>query len=204
VALSDVRRVLPPPGKPIDTGAAAAWDAAEAALGISYPPDFRDLVATYGTGTFGGVITLLNPMSVDWTGAPAFSSLPRTLDAVLAALNPNGEPRDVWLYALASTLAACEGQSSLTLPSSASQTPVRLWPELPGVYPWARGDSGQALLWWTDGASDHWPVVLADPSEGFLTYAMDATGVLAGWLTGSTKLDYLPRPTKRRFSRSAP
>jgi hypothetical protein len=199
VTLTDLRRVLPPPAKPTDTGSPAAWRAVEAALGVRYPPDFRDLIATYGSGMIDGVIALLNPIGVDWTGAPPFASLPRSLGAVLGALNPNGAPRDVWLYALASTLAASDGQPALRLPDGRVQTPARLWPESPGLFPWARGDSGQALLWWTEGAPEQWPVVLADPSEGFLSYDMDATGVLAGWLAGTVKLDYLPSPTKPRF-----
>jgi hypothetical protein len=204
VTLKDLRQSLPSPAKPRNTGSPAAWDAAEAALGIRYPPDFRDLVAAYGSGTISSVITLLNPMEVDWAGAPGFSSLPRTLDAVLASLDPNGTPRDVWLYALASTLAAFSGLEPLTLPNGRKPAPTRLWPELPGLYPWAQGDSGQALLWWTEGAPEQWPVVLADPSEGFLPYDLDGTSVLAGWLGGTVKLDYLPGPAKRRFSQSHP
>jgi hypothetical protein len=82
-------------------------------------------------------------------------------------------------------------------------TPVRLWPDRPGLLPWGRGDSGQAVLWWVDGPPERWPVVLADPSDGLRTYDTDMTGLLAGWLAGGMPLDYLPPPGSPLFTQRA-
>jgi hypothetical protein len=200
VPLADLQLVLRPPRKPKHTGSPVEWAAAEAALGVQYPADFKQYIAAYGSGTVGQVITVLNPMSVDWAGAPKFSTLPRTLDTLLASLSPFGSPQDQWLCALASTLAVCDPYKSMQLPGRDKLTPTQLWPERPGLFPWARGDSGQALLWWTEGASDQWPTVLADPAGGLLTYCVDMTTLLARWQSGTASLDFLPPPASKRFS----
>lgn len=184
----------------MDAGSPSDWAAAESALGISYPRDFQEFIGTYGSGAIDGIISVINPMSVSWRGAPAFDTLPHALDALLAAFSPCGSAPEAWLYGLASTLAVCSGWESLTLAGRSTPMPVRLWPELPGLYPWGRGDAGQALLWWTEGMPEQWPVVLADPSEGLRTYGMDMTSLLAGWLSGSVVLEYLPRVHRPRFS----
>jgi hypothetical protein len=204
VSWVDLRRILTPPSRPKDTGVPAQWSAAETALGIIYPSDFKEYVATYGSGTIGAVITVLNPISVDWTAAPAFDALPKSLDTLLAGLGPFGSAKDTWLYALAGTLAACEGLPSVAPPDQKDPVPVRLWPELPGLFPWGQGDSGQALLWWADGASETWPVVVADPSEGLTAYPTTMTGFLAGWLDGSLKPASLPPAGRPRFHHEAP
>jgi hypothetical protein len=201
---ADLRRLLPPPARPRDTGAPAQWAAAEAALGLIHPPDFKDYIATYGSGTVGTVIEVLNPMSVDWADAPSFSTLPTPLDTLLAGLGPFGNARDTWLYALASTLAVCEGMASVVLPGGEAPTTARLWPELPGLFPWGRGDSGQALLWWVNGAPETWPVVVADPSEGLTAYPNTMTDFLIGWLDGSLKPETLPPAGRPRFHYEAP
>ena len=77
MSLADLQAILPPPPKPKDVGSEAAWTAAEAALGIAYPLDFKEFIATYGSCTIGGAITLINPMSVEWSGAPSSATLPR-------------------------------------------------------------------------------------------------------------------------------
>ena len=201
MSVEDVQGALTPPRKPKDTGSPTAWAAAESALGITFPGDFKAFIATYGSGTIGKVISLLNPMSVDWTGAPAAKRLPQSLAAVLDKLNPFGTPREQWVTVLGSTLAVCE-----TVPSVFAGRPGRrhacaVWPAQPGLFPWARGDSGQALLWWTEGAPENWPTVLADPTEGLRSYDMDMTSLVAGWLAGSVILDWLPPPSKPLFSR---
>lgn len=200
MALIDVRRCLQPPARPKDAGSPPPWAAAEAALGISYPRDFQQFITIYGSGTIGGVIEVLNPMAVDWSDAAAFETLPHSLDAVLATVSPFGNARETWLYGLASTLAAFNGGESRMLNVRGIPVPARPWPERPGLFPWGRGDDGQALLWWTDGDPEQWPVVLADPSEGLRAYSMDMTGLLAGWLSGSVTLDYLPRASRPYFS----
>lgn len=199
MSLADLRRILTPPARPRDTGAPAQWAAAEAALGISHPPDFKDYIATYGSGTVGAVIEVFNPMSVDWSDAQAFVALPTPLDVLLAGLGPFGSARDTWLYALASTLAGCEGLASVALPRNEGSVQARLWPELPGLFPWGRGDSGQALCWWVSGAPETWPVVVADPAEGLIAYPHTMTGFLAGWLDGSLKPASLPPAARPRF-----
>ena len=66
MAIADLHAVLPPPKRPLHPGTPAAWAAAEAALGLSYPPDFKAAIASYGSGAIGGSIALLNPMDVAW------------------------------------------------------------------------------------------------------------------------------------------
>jgi len=195
VSVEDLRAALPPPKRPLHPGTPAAWAAAETALGLTYPPDFKAAIATYGSGTIGGSVALLNPMDVAWTGAPPFAALPQDLASLIASLDPSSPPWQTCLYGMASVLASCSGSDRVPLPGPGSPSvPVRLWPQQPGLFPWARGDSGQALLWWTDGDPARWPVLLADPNEGLLAYPLDMTGLLAAWLAGSLTLPYLPPP----------
>ena len=120
-------------------------------------------------------------------------------DAVLAGVSPFGSARETWLYGLASTLAGIDGGEYRVPSARGTPVPARPWPERPGLFPWGRGDDGQALLWWTEGEPDQWLVVLADPSEGLRAYSVDMTGLLAGWLAGTVTLDYLPRAAKPYF-----
>jgi hypothetical protein len=200
MTLENLQKVLPVPRKPKDTGSPEAWAAVETALGFTYPADFKAYIATYGSGTIGGAINILNPISVDWSAAPSCSTLPRPLATLVETLNPFGSPREQWLYAFASTAAVCNSYQSLALPGNDTNMPIRLWPELPGLVPWAQGDAGQALLWWTDGLPANWVIVLADPTEGLLSYPMEMTSLLAGWLTSTVSLEYLSSPTKPLFS----
>ena len=141
-------------------------------------------------------------MEVAWAGARPFASLPQDLAALLATLNPFSKPWQVWLYGLASVLASCSTPDRVPLlgPES-SPIPAPLWPRRPGLLPWARGDSGQALIWWTDGDPARWPVLLADPNEGLLAYLRTAPPC---WPHGSPARS--PRPTcpHWRGSSSAP
>ncbi len=53
--------VCPPPRAPVDND--GSWETVEGTLGFRLPADFKAIVSTYGAGTFGEFIHLLNPFA---------------------------------------------------------------------------------------------------------------------------------------------
>lgn len=55
------------------------------------------------------------------------------------------------------------------------RVPYGIWPESPGLLPWASGDSRQNYFWLTKGPPDDWPVVTMYDVELFNEFELTAT-----------------------------
>lgn len=51
-SLELLRQLAPPPKKPLEVSETSDWNSLEQDLGLEFPPDYRDLVTTYGSGAF--------------------------------------------------------------------------------------------------------------------------------------------------------
>jgi hypothetical protein len=68
-SLADIIRLVPPPAQPMGIDPKAGWRAADRRFGIAFPDDYKQLIATYGSGEFcgggSGYLTILNPLAKD-------------------------------------------------------------------------------------------------------------------------------------------
>jgi hypothetical protein len=55
--------LLPPPPEALESEDAVAWDRVERSLGTELPLDYKELLATYGSGAVDGFLWILNPFA---------------------------------------------------------------------------------------------------------------------------------------------
>jgi len=60
-ALGRLRRQVPPPMVVHEPPDAEGWPAVERELGCGLPRDYKELIAAYGSGWFGGFLAVFNP-----------------------------------------------------------------------------------------------------------------------------------------------
>ena len=114
---------------PVDS---PVWQGPEFRLGLSFPSDFKELLAVYGLHAWGDFLHVLHPAPTNW-----HLHLERAALLDLGALH---EIRREY----------------------PDQVPFALFPETGGLFPWGRTDNGDTLLWKTDGAPDWWPTVILE------------------------------------------
>ena len=131
-ALDGLRDILAPPAEPADTGG-ERWAHIELELGSKLPADYKEFIATYGTGGIDRFLYVLNP----FTGSP-FGRL--TAQRVSERLYPLRAFRDV------------DGVG----------IPYGLYPEPAGLLPWGATSNNDNLCWHTQGDADEWSVVMVD------------------------------------------
>jgi len=64
MALTSLRKVLPPPATPTETTGAGSWPPVEASLGIHLPGDYKEFIDVYGTGVIGDFLWVFNPFVI--------------------------------------------------------------------------------------------------------------------------------------------
>lgn len=69
--------------------------------------------------------------------------------------------------------------------------PYALYPERPGLYPWADDADGRSYWWLTEGEKSQWPVIVSI-SDDFERWQMSMTTFLAQMLAGELKSSLLP------------
>ena len=108
------------------------WSAIEYRLDLEFPPDYKQLIAAFGTSTWGGFLNVLNPFS--------------RLDAL--HLERAG-------YRMLGTVHGVRRQEP-------EAVPYGVFPEKCGLFPWAITDNGDALFWLTEGPSSWWSTVILE------------------------------------------
>ena len=68
-----------------------------------------------------------------------------------------------------------------------------MYPEVPGVLPWACDDQESTFLWWADGPANEWPVV-ADERIKYKRYPCSMGQFLLETLTKSGPFAYWTQP----------
>jgi hypothetical protein len=152
MGIRELVAACPPPARP--TSPRGDWAAVAGRL-CALPSDYRALVETYGTGTFGDLVWVWNPFEAN-----------RHLELVAAG---------------AQTLEA-DRESRASFPDRFT---MALHPEPGGLLPWGVTDNGDGLYWETTGAPDTWTVfVLPSRELAGERFAVGITDFLAGWLAG--------------------
>lgn len=143
--LRRLTRMVPPPSTPVENGDISGFNVVEAELCLRLPEDFKQLIATYGTGQWQQFWYLLNP----FTANPHLN---------FAVQTRNLRPRS-W-----SALDAERGMREVI----GEHYPYPIYPEEGGILPWAVTDNGGRFFWLTSGPPDKWPTVYyADRSPDF-------------------------------------
>jgi hypothetical protein len=154
--LERLKQVLPAPGAPSEPGSPGLWPDVEQSLGCALPTDYKDFIATYGSGSISQFAYVHNPFSA----------------------NPLGN-----LMKRAIPILQAYKTSRSTFPAS-YRFPVYLEPN--GIYPWGSTDNGDELFWITASKPDQWSVfLLGSRASAFEVIDTSMTNCLFGLLTGA-------------------
>jgi hypothetical protein len=166
-----LRRLLPPPAKPVEAGRPEGWPAVEAALGTGLPADFKAFTELYGSGKVDDFLYLFNPFTQGQDG-----NLLAEKNRVLAAYR----------------------QTRARFPERLALPP---FPEKGGVLPLGRTDNGDELYWVTDGQPNDWSVALVEGRAALQElHPMPVTGFLAALAANQLTSRVLPEDLLRRPS----
>jgi hypothetical protein len=155
MSLSQLKQLVAPPSRPLETGSLREWPSVEQKLGILLPIDYRDFILTYGTGHFANFYGIYNPFCVsEWMNLQA---------CVERVCKSEREFKRNWPHLV----------------------PYNIFPERSGLLPWGADDNGNYYFWLTDGPADSWMVVSNEVrGEDFREYGRSMTDFLYGVLTG--------------------
>lgn len=158
--------LMPPPAKPIDTGDAASWAAAEKALGTSLPEDYKRFFGVYGVVGINRDLVFADPIDYDNENIGLgprldFERLFQERRKRLEKLRDKVRP---------------------------------VWPEPGGILPIARTDSGDSLCYATRGKPSEWRVVALSREGEFEELGCGLTEFLLRLAEGKAKSAILLRP----------
>lgn len=171
MSIDELVAVCPPPKSPVH--ARGEWSAVEAKLG-ALPADYRALIETYGSGSFGD-LTPLNPF------------------------DPN---EHVDLIRAGQGVLAGDRHTRKTHFDHLESLPLH--PDAGGFLPCALLGNGGHVYWRTNGDPDAWPVYVLPSRELRGTeLAMSLTSLLARWLDGRETPDGLGEVDEVHFEPSA-
>ncbi len=153
--IEPLKALVPPPAHPSEIGTLQQWQAVEQQLSLVLPSDYREFIFSYGTDLFAGFYCVFNPFSVLESSA----LIPSIRKACAAEL----EIKSNW----------------------PDQIPYPIYPERPGLLPWANDENGNLYFWLTEGDPDTWKVLSDEVrGNGFQEYGCTMTEFLTGILLG--------------------
>lgn len=155
MSITNLVDLVPPPPQPRELGAANEWSKVEAQLGTSLPADYKDLIATYGTGQFNEYLTVFNPFAAN-------------------------EHRN--LLALKEKILSAYRTSQNMFPD---EYPLPTFPTAGGLLPWARSDNGDTFYWITGEEPDTWPVYVIKTNSAQYRYDLNSITFLLQLLSNS-------------------
>lgn len=161
--LDKLKAVLPPPRDPLEVPSEGDW-AVLARRFAEVPPDYKDLIGAYGTGT---------------------------IDMFLWVLNPVAENEHLNLERRSKVLLAALGESAEKFPEYFSRP---LFPATGGLLPCAITDNGDTVFWETEGAPARWPIVVMGPrAPELFRFPGGIVDFLYAVLSRATRCDRFPK-----------
>ena len=162
-SLESLKKLMPPPAYPTDRPNGGGWQSVGHKLGIELPGDYKDFVATYGTGAVDNFLWVLNPFSKN------------------EHLNLNNQAR-VRLDAQRRFFA-----------ESGTAAPFALYPDANGLFPWGITDNGDVLYWLCKGSPSTWVIVVCDSrASRWREFKLSTVQFLAEVLTKELVADVFP------------
>lgn len=140
------------------------WRAAESALGVVLPSDYKRLVEHFGSGEFDGYIGLLVPFADN-----SLLDLLSSNDELNAVLDGNPDYREFY-------------------------APFAVYPQSGGLLDWAYCGYGPRFYWLTEGDDpDRWPVIAwQDRGEERFRFEGSTSEFLYRLLTEDLEIDFIP------------
>jgi hypothetical protein len=173
MSIAKLKNIIAPPAEPVDAGEPPDWAAIEQHLGICLPPDYKEYIHEYGTGSVGDFIWVFNPFTTN-RHLRLEDQIRTRLDAV-------------------KRLESTFGQES----------PFPLFPKNPGLLPLGATDNGDCLYWLTEGAPQSWPIVVVDSrAPDWERFNLSLTDFIAAIITRERVCGIFPDsfpPTAARF-----
>jgi hypothetical protein len=155
MSLPQLRELIQPPGKPQETGTPKKWEKFERRLGTPLPPDYKDFIDFYGTGTFNNLILPLNPFAEN-----EYLNMMATLDA----------------HHQANRRTQLAGDPAWTVVQ-----PFGLYPAPNGLLPWGTTAAFELNLFWqVQGPPANWVTILYNLGTGeYEVWKLSATAFLS-------------------------
>lgn len=148
--------VAPPPERQKPAPLASDWERLEKKYGLTYPADFKAIIATYGRGHFADFFGIGHPFD------PAQSP-----------------PYDDWVKLRLDGIAFAQR----AYPKDAVTFPLHPTPD--GLFPWGYTDNGGTLCWLVNPTKNNWPIICLDDacSKEADVFDLSTADFLTGWLT---------------------
>ena len=174
MSLSQLLCIVPPSDNPKETGSPKAWEKTEARLGLSLPDDYKALIDTYGTGSFGGLITPYNPFAENEE-----YNLPYAWDTLHQADQQTQLQRGVAWTAV---------------------TPFELYPAPEGLIPWGTAANfGENFFWRVRGQPQTWETLFYHLHSGeYEVWKIPMTDFIYSILSGEIESVLLPEDCQLR------
>jgi hypothetical protein len=156
--MEELRRLVPPPADPI--GAEGDWADCEQQLQLRLPQDYKEFIATYGSGTLCGLFAISSPF-----------------------LSPRLRKETVreW-WANWAGVYDCWGDVQRPLP-------YPRYPAVPGLLPWGTYGDVNVLSWYTGADPGQWHIIYDHRGEEFVEVpGMGFSDFLVAALKGTVPL----------------
>jgi hypothetical protein len=137
MSIEKLTKLIPPPAKPVDVPDEQRWASVEKKLGTKLPSDYLEFSSIYGTGMIADPGRLR--LTVFNPCAKAYESQFKTHCDIFQ------ESKEM------------EGDDYV---------PYDIFPNSPGLFPWASDDNGNTVFWLTKGPPDKWKTVFY-PHSGY-------------------------------------
>ena len=161
--ISSLTKLMRPPDNPSETPNGGGWESVEARLGIELPLDYKEFVASYGTGSVDNFLWVLNPFSQNEN------------------LNLDNQAK-IRLHA--------QRQFS---EESGLKNPHSLHPDANGLFPWGVTDNGDVLYWRGKGDPSTWEVAVCESrASQWREFKLSVGEFLAALVTGELVVDIFP------------
>jgi SMI1-KNR4 cell-wall len=161
--LESLKKTMPPPADPSDRPFGGGWQFVERSLGVELPEDYKEFVATYGTGA---------------------------VDNFLWVLNPFAKNKNLNLNDQATTRLDAQRRFHA---ESGIEPPFAFHPDPDGIFPWGITDNGDVLYWLCKGSPSSWNIVICDSrSFRWRTFDLILVHFLTSVLTKRLIVDVFP------------
>lgn len=162
-SLESLKKLIQPPGKPSGVPNGGGWNSVERSIGIELPEDYKEFIATYGTGAVDGFLWVLNPFS-----------------------------RNENLNLINQATVRLDAQRQFSA-ESGTKTPYPLNPDPNGLFPWGVTDNGDVLYWLCKGSPSTWMIVVCDSrASRWREFKLSTGQFLAALVTRELVVDVFP------------